>query len=129
MILGRLCSPRALEDHIYGWWKKNGFDIEPAPAGVKCEVVRGDGKSYAMKYVTKTCNDPVWSAMLWLSRTRSWGASRGLADPMTNSQPNLPRWTPATIGPIFLDQYRVPDWRYSGIISGEDVIKYISGLP
>lgn len=129
MLLGRLCSPAALEEHIYQWWKRNGFDIEPAPAGVKVEVMRGDGKSYALKYVTKGSNDPVWSAMLWLSRTRSWGASRGLADPLINSQPKLPRWTPATCGPIFIDRTMIPNWRNMGIIDGEDVVKYLTPPP
>lgn len=124
MMLGKKCKKNELKNVILSWWQAHGIDIE-AP-GVDVQHVRGDGKSYALKYVTKGCTDPVWSAMLWLDRSRAWGASRVLGDPMINSHGNLPRWTSATIGPIFLDRYSIPTWRYQGIIDGADVIKYIT---
>lgn len=59
------------------WWRDHGGDINMNGAYV--EPVRKDAISYVMKYVTKTCEDRLWMAILWLSRRRSWGASRPLA--------------------------------------------------
>ena len=123
MLLGRRVAKKPLIDLTLKWWQDQGVDIEDP--GVEVQHAKKDPKSYVLKYVTKGSKDPIWSSMLWLARARAWGASRGLGYRGLTHRDNLPTWTPATVGPIFLDRYSVPVYEYKGIIDSGDLIKYI----
>ena len=123
MLLGRRVAKGPLAQLTLKWWQSNGVDIEDP--GVDVQHAKKDPKTYVLKYVTKGSKDPIWCAMLWLSRARAWGASRGLGyRRLTHNRP-LPNWTPATVGPIWIDRVRIPVYDNLGIIDGGDLIKYI----
>jgi len=88
MALARqIADKEGLAAWILAWWQDHGVDI--AGPGVDVQYTRGTESvaKYVTKYVTKGCNDPLWSAMGWLTGWRFWGASRVLGNLLTNSQP------------------------------------------
>jgi len=110
MIIARRTKKGELAQAILAWWKS--YDVDIADPGVDVQHVRGDGASYALKYVTKGCSDPLWSAMLWLTGKRLWGASRGLGNLPINSHPETPPekdWTLVGIVPTVMIEWIMQD--------------------
>jgi hypothetical protein len=104
-----IADKEGLAQWALSWWQDHGVDI--AGPGVLVEYTRSrdDVARYAIKYVTKGCNDPLWSAIQWLTRWRVWGASRVLGKLPINSHPTDPA---------------NPEWELIGIVP-TDMIEWI----
>jgi len=109
-----------LAQEILSWWQRHGLDIEDP--GVDVQYARGDPCNYALKYVTKGCQDQLWSAVLWLSGGRIWGVSRGLGrDGGKNNSESLSdgKW-------VFLGS--IPKIYIRSLLDGEILIEDIREL-
>lgn len=113
MALGRrVADKEGFALWTLAWWQSHGVDIEGP--GVDIQYARGSDQvgRYVVKYVTKGCNDALWSAMLWLTGWRSWGASRVLGNPPINSQPTDPQnpeWEMIGIVPTVMIEWIMQD--------------------
>ena len=93
-----------MAQEILHWWQGHGVDIENP--GVQVDYADGSqAVDYAVKYVEKGCNDMLWQTIMWMSRGRMWGVSRGLGrgGGEINSATN--------------------EWTYIGVMANEDIIR------
>lgn len=129
MIVGRRTNKADLKNWIWGWWTEAGVDMEGAGVEVQYSRSTKAVKTYALKYVTKGCKDEQWSAMLWLSGLRQWGASRVLADRRLSHTEKLPYWWRGPHESGFVWRKPPPEWTYHGVIATETALEILSNPP